>query len=55
MTKPQNQNIRIAILKHKLRNGKLITKQTKSIHPDKMSGAISKSEFATANGAGIVN
>jgi hypothetical protein len=36
MTKPQNQNIRIAILKHKLRNGKLITKQTKSIHPDKI-------------------
>jgi hypothetical protein len=34
MTKPQNQNIRIAILKHKLRNGKLITKRTKVVHPN---------------------
>lgn len=32
--KPQNQNVRMAILKHKLRTGQLATKGTKSIHPD---------------------
>jgi hypothetical protein len=33
MTKPQNQSIKLAILKHKLGTGELTTKRTKAIHP----------------------
>jgi hypothetical protein len=32
--KPQNQNVRMAILKHKLRTGQLTTKRTKVVHPN---------------------
>jgi hypothetical protein len=31
--KPQNQNVRLAILKHKLRTGQLTIKGTKAIRP----------------------
>jgi hypothetical protein len=34
MTKPQNQSIKLAILKHKLRTGQLTTKGTKVVHPN---------------------
>lgn len=40
--KPQNQNVRMAILKHKLRTGQLATKGTKAIHPDNV---ITKKDF----------
>jgi len=40
--KPQNQNVRMAILKHKLRTGELATKRTKAIHPNNV---ITKKSF----------
>ena len=32
--KQQNQNVRMAILKHKLRTGQLATKRFKVVHPN---------------------
>jgi hypothetical protein len=40
--KPQNQNVRMAILKHKLRTGQLATKRTKVVHPNNV---ITKRDF----------